>query len=134
MSEAGSSRASPSDAGARLSLLRLRAARPAATMAFYEALGLDFAERRDGQGPAYWASVPNERQAFVLEIYPATCAVDTEAVRLGFEVASVADAVERLLDRGGTLTARPRPTAQGLRAVVADCDGRRVELVETLAR
>lgn len=113
-----------------LNLLVLRAAELRATAAFYEALGFTFVTERHGQGPEHLASVAMEASPLVLELYPASCAVDTQAVRLGFTVPNLATALERLTAAGGALVTPPRTSPHGRKAVVSDPDGRRVELLE----
>ncbi|MBN8627402.1 MAG: VOC family protein [Planctomycetes bacterium] len=117
-------------AGARLNLLTLRAADLRATAAFYEVLGFTFAAERHGVGPEHLASISDGPHSWTLELYPATCAVDTQALRLGFEVANLDEMLERLVAAGGQVATKPRTGPQGRRAVVGDPDGRRVELVE----
>lgn len=51
---------------------------------FYTALGLDFSPEQHGQGPGHWAAVL--AGGTVLELYPATAARTTGAVRLGLVV------------------------------------------------
>jgi lactoylglutathione lyase len=116
--------------GVRLNLLTLRAADLRATARFYEVLGFAFAEERHGVGPEHLASISDGAHSWTLELYPATCAVDTQALRLGFEVANLDAMLERLVAAGGQIVTKPRTGPQGRRAVVGDPDGRRVELVE----
>lgn len=118
-------RASPA-----LHLLVLRAAELRATAAFYEALGFTFTTERHGSGPEHLASIATEASPLVLELYPASCSVDTQAVRLGFTVPNLAAALERLTAAGGAIVTAPRTSPHGRKAVVADPDGRRVELLE----
>ncbi len=119
------SAASPS-----LHLLVLRAAELRATAAFYEAFGFRFVAERHGAGPEHLASIATAESPLVLELYPASCAVDTQAVRLGFTVPHLATALERATAAGGSLVTAPRIGPHGRKAVVADPDGRRVELLE----
>lgn len=118
---------------ARLNLLTLRAADLRATARFYEVLGFAFTEERHGVGPAHLASLSYGPHSWTLELYPATCAVDTNALRLGFEVANLEATLERLVATGGQVVTKPRTGPHGRRAVVGDPDGRRVELVERAA-
>lgn len=113
-----------------LHLLVLRAAELRATAAFYEALGFTFVAERHGAGPEHLASVATAESPLVLELYPASCAVDTQAVRLGFTVPNLPAALERITAAGGAIVTAPRTGPRGRKAVVADPDGRRVELME----
>ena len=122
--------ASQSNASPHLNLLVLRAAELRATAAFYEALGFAFTTERHGQGPEHLASIATETSPLVLELYPASCSVDTQAVRLGFRVPNLTSALERITAAGGTIVTAPRTSPRGRKAVVADPDGRRVELLE----
>lgn len=126
--------ASQSNALPHLNLLVLRAAELRATAAFYEALGFAFTTERHGQGPEHLASVATSESQLVLELYPASCSVDTQAVRLGFTVPNLATAIEQLTAAGGTIVTAPRTAPRGRKAVVSDPDGRRVELLESIAK
>ena len=98
---------------------------------FYSAIGLKFVKHRHGAGEEHYAC---ENGGMVFEIYPQS--VDSDAtigVRLGFSVPSVVDALERAVAAGGTAVSNPKRSVWGLRAVVTDPDGRRVELIEPIA-
>jgi lactoylglutathione lyase len=61
----------------------------------------------------------------VFEIYPCGAAPPSPAaVRLGFRVASLEDALAAIGEQGGPVVAAPEDTPWGHRAVVADPDGR----------
>ena len=53
---------------------------------------------------------------------------ETAGTRIGFEVDDVVEMVKRLTAAGGVLISPPKMSPWGLRAVVADPDGHRVEL------
>lgn len=119
----------------RLNLVVLRCNDLARSRRFYDALGLRFSDERHGQGlPHVAATLPG---GTVVELYPAaepTMAPPprgTRDPRLGFAVAHV-DAVVAQIERlGGEVIV---PPAEGddevRRAIVADPDGRRVELLD----
>jgi predicted enzyme related to lactoylglutathione lyase len=93
---------------------------------FYESLGISFAEEKHGGGPVHFAGTLGET---VFELYPlpADGAVDA-STRLGFSVGRV-DAIMEALDAAGGRVLRPaKQTSRGYMAVVADPDGRSVEL------
>ncbi|MGC3966789.1 MAG: VOC family protein [Pirellulales bacterium] len=94
-------------AGPRLNLLALRAANLRATAAFYETLGFTFTSERHGAGPEHLASVRSGSCLWNLELYPATCAVDTQAVRLGFDVSDLDAMLARLIASGGQVVTKP---------------------------
>ncbi len=87
-------------------LLVIHTTRVAACVDFYTGLGLEFTRERHGEGPEHHAAVLADGGVF--EIYPATPARVTGAVRLGFTV------------HGGAL-----PPG---RHVVRDPDGRNVDV------
>ncbi|MFD6953427.1 MULTISPECIES: glyoxalase/bleomycin resistance/dioxygenase family protein [unclassified Nocardiopsis] len=78
--------------------------------AFYTRLGLRFVRERHGEGPEHHAAeLPG---GMVFEIYPATAARSTGAVRLGFTVDG----------------RRALPPLEPGRHVLTDPDGRKVDL------
>ena len=114
-----------------LNLVVLRAADLDRSGRFYRALGIPLRPERHGAGPEHLAGAAGPA---TFEVYPAGAAGATAGVRLGFRVASAADAVAAAVGAGGTLVQPPKPGPWGLRAVVADPDGHRVELVEAAER
>lgn len=112
---------------ARLNLLVIRARDPDALAGFYSALGLSFARHRHGSGPEHYAC---EDAGMVFEIYPAGSTGPTQALRLGFAVSDVHGAVEEAVAAGGAIITAPADSPWGLRAVVADLEGHRVELTQ----
>jgi hypothetical protein len=74
----------------------------------------------------------SESDGFVFELYPATAEQPvSSSTRVGFAVRNVDEIVQRLtVDAGAKLIAAPKDSEWGRRAVTADCDGHRVELVE----
>lgn len=111
----------------RLNLLVLRSPNVSRLVAFYEAIGLRFVKEQHGNGPEHFAATCG---GVVIEIYPSDAPTHAESQRLGFNV----DAIEPLLDaitsRDGKVVTPPKQTAWGMRAVIADPEGRRIELIE----
>jgi lactoylglutathione lyase len=114
-----------------LNLVVLRCPDLARAQTFYSALGLPLQREQHGKGPEHLAAELGEA---VFEIYPLGDSESTLGVRVGFRVPKVADAVAAALSNGGTLITPPRNGPWGLRAVVADPDGHRVELVDEAAK
>jgi len=111
-----------------INLLVLRASEPERLARFYGALGLDFQKERHGAGPEHHACAIG---GSTFEIYPLQPgAAGTRGTRLGFAVASVADAVQAALSADGVVLSPPRMTSWGRRAVVQDPEGHKVELTE----
>jgi len=95
---------------------------------FYVALGLHFSKHRHGNGPEHLTSTIGET---VFEIYPVNAANEsTASTRLGFSVPSLAEAVAHLRSLQATVLSEPSDSPFGLRAVVQDFDGHKVELYE----
>jgi predicted enzyme related to lactoylglutathione lyase len=94
---------------------------------FYRALGIPLEREQHGPGPEHLAG---RAGAVVLEIYPAGESAGAEGIRLGFRVVSLAATLAAVQEAGGIVTSPPHESAWGLRAVVADPDGRRVELIQ----
>lgn len=106
-------------------LIVLRAQDPKALAEFYERLGLVFEEDKHGKGPVHYAA---RLPGLVFEIYPrASEAESTRAVRLGLTVPSLERA---LADLPGSVVSPPKQTEWGLRAVIKDPEGHKVELLE----
>jgi hypothetical protein len=116
-------------AGPSLKLLVLKTRQMDNLRVFYEALGVELAEEKHGNGPVHYAGQIGEA---ILEVYPLPNgdAADTRT-RLGFAVEKLAEVVQALRNVGVVVAREPQRTAWGLRAVVRDPDGRAVELYET---
>ncbi|MBC7809285.1 MAG: VOC family protein [Akkermansiaceae bacterium] len=111
-----------------LNLVVLYSHEPERLVKFYERLGLTFDRHRHGAGAEHHAAeLPG---GTVFEIYPAKPDEAATRVRLGFRVASVDDCVAELAAHGVTVVSKPKDSERGRRAVVADPEGNRVELIE----
>jgi catechol 2,3-dioxygenase-like lactoylglutathione lyase family enzyme len=116
----------------RLNLVVLRVCDIEPSAAFYRLLGLEFTRHSHGSGPQHYAS---EANGFVFELYPASPEQPVSAsTRIGFAVADV-DASAALLSAvpGDRMVSAPKDSPWGRRAVVADPDDHRVELVASVA-
>jgi lactoylglutathione lyase len=111
----------------RLNLVVLRSTDLDRAARFYGLLGINFAREKHGSGPEHLASKLGE---VVLEIYPDVSAGQDPRVRIGFDVPSVEDAIKKIRENGSVVLTPPKESPWGLRAVVADPDGHRVELRE----
>lgn len=63
-------------------------------------------------------------------LYPTRNGPTTSALRLGFSVSSASEAVAAMVANGSSVTSGPKQGPWGVRAVVTDPDGHKVELVE----
>jgi predicted enzyme related to lactoylglutathione lyase len=108
-----------------LNLLVIRVADLEHSRRFYEALGLLFSRQQHGNGPEHFAA---DFAGVVFEIYPRGCGLPTSGLRLGFRVASVIDAVASAERLGAGIVSPPAEGPLGLRAVVVDPDGNRIEI------
>ena len=111
-----------------LNLVVLRSADIDRTAAFYSRLGLEFSRHRHGTGAEHLAA---ETLGSVFELYP--LGVDgksTPGTRIGSRVPSVDAVIAALADLPGTLVVPAANSEWGRRAVVADPDGHRVEIVQ----
>jgi predicted enzyme related to lactoylglutathione lyase len=113
-----------------LNLVVLRVADIERAAGFYRLLGLTFVRHAHGSGPQHYAC---EGDGLVLELYPATAVQPvTASVRIGFAVEDVDRAVAMLRGAAGAEVILPPTDSEwGRRAIVADPDGHRVELVAT---
>ncbi|MGB8352628.1 MAG: VOC family protein [Chthoniobacteraceae bacterium] len=111
-----------------LNLVVLRSADIARAAAFYARLGLHFTKHQHGKGAEHFAA---ELPGGVFEIYAQTAqGLSTLGTRIGFAVPSVDDAIGALGDYPDAVVSAPKDSEWGRRAVVADPDGHRVELIE----
>jgi predicted enzyme related to lactoylglutathione lyase len=111
-------------------LVVIRASDIEAARDFYTSLGLSFTKHAHGKGPVHYAS---ETGAIVFEIYPqANDEQNTGAVRIGFRVDDVAAVIARTEQAGAKIISPPTPSPWGLRAVIQDPFGHKVELLASV--
>lgn len=111
----------------KLKLLVIRSKDIAASVQFYEKIGLNFDYHRHGNGPMHYSCMVGET---VFELYP-LLKQQKEAdssTRLGFEVKHLDVLMEELSAIGITILQEPKESEFGYFAVVKDLDGRKVEL------
>ena len=115
----------------RIDALVLSTARLQQTGAFYRALGVPLEEERHEEGPLHWAC---DLGGAHFAIYETAEPGDAPGRGLGgstlfgLRVASLEDAFAAAAAAGGTVLVPPQDVPWGRRAVVADPDGRPVEL------
>ena len=114
---------------ARLHLVVLRVADLERAAAFYRMVGFVFVRHAHGSGPEHYAC---EQGGMVFELYPATPEQPvTPSTRVGFIVAKVDDVViSAAAIEGAKVISAAKDSEWGRRAVLADPDGHRVEIVE----
>ena len=110
-----------------LSLIVIRVSNIDRSAEFYSKLGLSFERESHNGGPEHLACTLG---GTVLELYPATDKHSPTQARLGFVVASVEDVIQNCRNDHVEIVSEPRESPWGLRAVVADPDGNRVELTQ----
>src|SRR5262245_54062953 len=96
---------------AELNLIVIRSADLQRAEEFYGALGISFSRERHENEPEHLAA---QVGGIVLEIYPKGTGDGTAKVRLGFRVESIASAIERVEQAGGTIVSHPQTTQWGL--------------------
>jgi lactoylglutathione lyase len=98
---------------------------------FYSSLGLKFSEHQHGHGPKHFAA---DLGGCVFELYPlAPDAQSSAGTRVGFRVPSLAATLDALSQFPNCVVSPPKNSPWGLRAVLKDPDGHRVELIEAEA-
>lgn len=114
--------------GPRLNLVVLRVADIERAAAFYRLLGCEFAKHAHGSGPQHYVC---KADGLVFELYPASPGRPvSSSTRIGFAVAEVDEATMKPgAVAGAGVVAVPKDSQWGRRAVVADPDGHRVEIV-----
>lgn len=111
-----------------LNLVVLRSPNMMRAMAFYSRLGLQFTKHQHGRGSQHFAA---ELGSDVFEIYPLSPdGLSTLGTRIGFSVPSLDSAVAALSEYPGAVISAPKDAEWGRRAVVADPDGHRIELLQ----
>jgi lactoylglutathione lyase len=110
-----------------LNLVVIRSADLERAARFYSALGILFTRERHGSGPEHLAGVAG---GVTLEIYPLGEGGELRGVRIGFRVASLPEVLDAAAAAGGSIVSAARESPWGHRAVVADPDGHRIELVQ----
>jgi lactoylglutathione lyase len=127
--ETSSSRQADEDTSAStLNLIVIRAKEPRKLAPFYQAIGLKFDLEKHGSGPEHYTS---SSEGSVFEIYPLEKhSHSTAATRLGFTVKHLHQVVEALKNMGGVIIKPPAMSKWGMRAVVQDPAGHKVELTE----
>jgi predicted enzyme related to lactoylglutathione lyase len=103
-------------------------------LGLYRALGLNFKEEQHGSGPIHHSC---DLGGTILEIYPGTEGGDPDrrasgATSLGFRVPSVDGTLSTLEKIGVSVIVRPKDSEWGRRAVIADPDGRAVEISQSI--
>ncbi len=115
-----------------LNLVVLRSKNLDRAAAFYAQLGLRFTAHQHGSGAKHFAA---ELGGTVFELYPmAPDGASTLGTRIGFRVASIEAALAALGEFPTALVTPAKDSEWGRRAVVADPDGHRVELLEQQPR
>ena len=99
----------------------------------YRTLGLVFTQEQHGTGPIHYSC---EFGGTVLEIYPgdegrAPDRRNGGATSLGFRVQSVNETLSALKLLGTPIITQPKDSQWGRRAVIADPDGRTIEISQT---
>ena len=111
-----------------LNLVVLRSSDIARAGEFYSCLGLQFLRHKHGNGPEHLSA---ELGTGVFELYPLSPdGPSTLGTRIGLSVPSLDAAIAAIGKYPGAIISSPKDSEWGRRAVVADPDGHRVELVE----
>jgi lactoylglutathione lyase len=112
-----------------LNLVVLRSVDLARAVDFYTCIGLQFSREQHGVGPVHFAA--ELVGGAVFELYPIGDRMPTAGMRVGFRVPSVAATIAALADYPEAVLSPPWWDVRwGWRAIVADPDGHRVELVQ----
>lgn len=97
-------------------------------MRFYSAFGFTFTKHAHGKGPEHYAA---ELDTMVFELYPQVSEeASTRHVRIGFQVTNAAAVIQSLEEHDGKIVSPLKDSPWGLRAVIDDPFGHRIELSE----
>lgn len=112
-----------------LNLVVLRSANIESAVGFYSRLGLQFIKHRHGTRPEHNSA---ELAGTVFELYPQHAdGLSTVGTRIGFTVPSVDEIIKAHTDYPQAILSPPKESEWGRRAIVADPDGHRIELVQS---
>ena len=116
-----------------LQLLVLRTSDPHQLSAFYSLLGMSFDYHQHGNGPFHYAATTGQ---MTLEIYPLAKGQQQADIhlRLGFSIGNFDQTIALLKEQAVSFLADPSHTDFGFRAIVADPDGRKIELYKNAGR
>jgi lactoylglutathione lyase len=110
-----------------LSLVVIRVSDITHSAAAYSLLGITFQREQHGNGPVHYSGSVGPT---ILELYPATERSAVTSCRLGFAVACIADVIAKWRESGGEIVVEPTASPRGLRAVIVDPDGHKIELTQ----
>ena len=111
-----------------LNLVVLRSPDMPRAVEFYSRLGLHFTRHQHGSGPEHYAA---ELGSGVFELYPLSAdGSSTLGTRIGFSVPSLDSAIAAISEYSTAIISPPKDSEWGRRAVLADPDGHRVELLQ----
>jgi lactoylglutathione lyase len=114
-----------------LNLVVLRCADIDRATAFYSKLGLNFTKHRHGNGPEHYSA---ELAGAVFELYPQSAdGASSLGTRIGFSVSSVDEVIRALSAYPTAVVSQSKDSEWGRRAIVADPDGHRIELLQVSA-
>jgi lactoylglutathione lyase len=112
----------------QLNLVVIRSVNLEKSVDFYQMLGLRFLKHRHGNGLEHFVS---QLGLMTFEIYPQTAKIGTTTgTRLGFQVLDLDSIIIKLEKEDISIIAKPTKSEWGLRSVVIDPDGHRVELIQ----
>ncbi|TXK80685.1 VOC family protein [Paenibacillus sp. N3.4] len=116
-----------------INFIMFRTSKIEAVKKFYQGIGLELNEEQHGNGPIHYSYVQDQ---FVIEIYPGTEAntpnwKDSGALMIGFYVENINKVILKIDVLKGKVISSPTETDRGIRAVLEDPDGRRIELIES---
>jgi lactoylglutathione lyase len=111
-----------------LNLIVIRSSDIERAVALYSQLGIAFTRQRHGNGPEHYSSQIGE---IVFEIYPFTSnAGASTGARLGFVVTALDQVIMNLSRMGVKIVTHPKKSELGLKAIIEDFDGHKIEISE----
>jgi lactoylglutathione lyase len=112
----------------QINLIVIRSVDIERSVNFYQLLGLTFLKHRHGKGLEHFASTLGN---VTFEIYPQTPkAGTTVGTRLGFQVMDLNVLMNTLSQADIAILTQPTDSEWGRRAVIADPDGHKIELIQ----
>ena len=110
-------------------LLVVRTGNPKRLADFYSLFGLTFEYHKHGNSPFHYTAAMGQT---ILEIYPLAKEQSEPDVnlRLGFEIVSFSKTIQKLKDNNVPFLSEPAITDFGFMTIIADPDGRKIELYD----
>jgi len=110
-------------------LLVIRSGNPEKLADFYTLFGLSFEYHKHGNSPFHYSASMGKT---IFEIYPLAKGQSEPdiSLRLGFDVENFSETIQKLKENNVTFFSEPSLTNFGYMTIIADPDGRKIEVYD----